>query len=242
MLMSNNTSSVVNHELYKRIHREIQDYWFTRPGKLGLAFLAFSTAVSLVVSVFVVFALFNRVVVYEGEIVSGFISLLDYEIYLNGQRVMYPHLESIASISRFFLLFTLIVFSTSLLALRGLFVKWRSWIALVPLSTGACALVVALFYSLLRVLVFDVEPSLWYTVRAATGGLYLYPPRPYYTWIVQQLAWRPLILFLVYTILLALSAGTLFYVLILPKPPVAKTRKRGKPRAEVNKASKGEPL
>ncbi|MEM2197323.1 MAG: hypothetical protein QXE63_04670 [Zestosphaera sp.] len=239
--MSNNSISVVNNELYIKVKREIQDYWFIRPGKLGLAFLAFSATASLSVSVFVIVALFSRLVVYKSEILAGFISLLDYELYLNGQRISYPHLESIVTISKLLLFFTLIVFSTSLLALRGLLIKWRSWVALVPLSTGASALIVALLFSLLRVLVYDVEPSLWYTVRTATGGLYLYPPRPIYTWIVRQLAWRPLILFLVYTILLALSAGTLFYVLILPKPLVTKARKRRKPGARVNEASRGEP-
>jgi len=207
--------------LVELVREEVEWYWRARLGRLGGIYLAFSSLLAAASSIFVIYILLQPLVEYRGFTLSGFISSLRYSLYIVNNPARYPVLDSLSVVSTFIYLFALITLSLSVLGVIGVFKEWRSWVAFVPASTGSASLLVSLLYSLLRVYVRDVIPSIPYTitVEAAGGRVYLEPPSTTYTWI-YWLAWRPQYFFVAFNLLIALSAGSLVILILKPKPPV----------------------
>lgn len=212
------------------VREEIEWYWWTRLGRLGRGYLLLSSLLAVGSSLVTMYILFQPLVYYDGYQLSGFIAPLRYSLSVAGVPVRYPVLDSLFTISVFMYLFALITLSFGILGVIGVFKEWRTWIAYTVASTGSASLLVSLLYSLLRVYSLNVIPSLPYTITVySVGGgiIILNPPKTTYTW-VYWLPWRPLYFFIVYTLLIAFTAGSLILLLLNPKPPVTKTKPKRK--------------
>lgn len=212
------------------VREEIEWYWWTRLGRLGRGYLLLSSLLAVGSSLVTMYILFQPLVYYDGYQLSGFIAPLRYSLSVAGVPVRYPVLDSLFTISVFMYLFALITLSFGILGVIGVFKEWRTWIAYTVASTGSASLLVSLLYSLLRVYSLSAIPSLPYTITVYSvggGRIILNPPKTTYTW-VYWLPWRPLCFFIVYTLLIAFTAGSLILLLLNPKPPVTKTKPKRK--------------
>jgi len=224
--------------LLEVVSEEIEWFWRVRLGKLARIYLAVSCLFCLFISTYTIVILFQPVVYYDGFALSGYIAPLYYNLRVAGSPVRYPFLDSLNIISVFTLVFAVINIILSVLGIIGYNKKWRHWIVFIPSATGSGALLVTLLYSRLRYTAFSAIPALPHTVMVtgmSTGRIFIEPSRPRYTW-VYYLSWNSTYFFILYNILVALTAGSLVILLLKPRTPVTPVKPR-KARGEKSKLS-----
>lgn len=240
-IASSHREGATTQDLLYRVRREIESYWYLYLSRFGLALLLSSTLVGAFISLLVIVALTSRVVEYNGPVIYGYISPVDYNLRIDGDQATYGYLDSVVVASRLLLLLTIVVlvysvvgFITTLLAYRSSrrsmmtsrIVKsikrhWTSFSILSPMGAG---LIVLLLFSILRVLAYDIIPGLHRTIYLApsTGRVFIYEPHIAYSWVITRLAWRPLVFFILFALTGVATSLSVLYVLFTPRIPVVK--------------------
>lgn len=229
-----------------RVRREIESYWFLYLSRRGYGLLLFSTLTATLISALVLVATIWRVVEYHGPVIYGYVSPINYNLMVNGNQVVYRHLDSVVIASRFFLLFAIVILVYSLIGLltitrayrasrletiaqasiKPLRRQWASFALLSPIGAG---LIVLLLFSILRVLAYDIIPHLPRTIFMAptAARVYIYDPDVTYTWVIRYLAWRPIVFIILFAIAGFATLLSILYILYNPRLPVVKiTRPR----------------
>lgn len=142
-------------------------------------------------------------VTFSGWSISGWIGFLGYEIMIAGKQARVPPLDSIALISIFLALMMIFTLASAAIAAYGYFSR-RELVMLEAsaVSAFASAMVLVLTFSVIRVVVRDVIPSIRPSVVTGSAGRLTLDP--------GQSEWSALAAILDYPIIVLLASILLF--------------------------------
>lgn len=223
------------------VKKELESYWFIYLTKGGMIVLLFASVTSIFITVFSLVALTCNLVEYHGPVLYGYVSPIRYELRIDSAVLAYSNLDSVVLISRLFLLFAIVLLILSTMSLlliikaytrpgqsstdrrtiNGVRRHWMSFVMLSPIGSGLLSM---LLFSILRVLAYDIVPDLPRSIylTSSTGRVYIYSPFAEYTWVMTDLAWRPMFFIILFILASIATVMTVIYILLIPRPPVTK--------------------
>lgn len=135
--------------------------WWARRENLWRALAVLALASSTLAFVAVIASSVSRLVYYEGYTLSGWVSLLGYDLRVLGDKVSAPPLDSVSIIAATAITISLAGLALVAAATASWLRRWEAGVASFAASASvASALSLSLLYSLLRVVVYDVLPHL----------------------------------------------------------------------------------
>lgn len=208
------------------VRLEVESYRLIKLRFFSLFILLVTLTASIATCVFILISMFQPLVHLKGDVLNGVVCLIAYQIDVVGRNVHYPPLDSLKFIASLLLIKDVVILTLSVMSVYGLFVKYRAWISLVPVSSSSSALLISLMFSLLRVYTLDVIPVLTRSVTATNlqGVFIVEQPEVEYTWL-SIIPRKPIYFLICFNILLALTVASLMVFLYTPHPPISVKKK-----------------
>lgn len=236
----NNEQIDVTSTIMSFVRKEIESYWFFPLTRRGKAIFLFASTISLVNTLISLIALTHSLVEYQGPVLYGYVSPINYELRADGLTLYYNHLDSVVLASRLTLFLTILILVYSVTGfstiMRKILLKQssedqaiidmvkRNWIGFVLISPLGSGLLVMLVFSILRVLAYDIIPDLHRSIyiESITGRMYMLTPATRFTWTMTHLAWRPIVFIVLFAMAGSSALISVLYVLYSPKLPVVR--------------------